>query len=72
MEFKKTMTEILNLIPLIKNKVIKSPGVYMSETDTTFTGSKNRSDTFNNSTDPFLSGEEQIYVEGKVVINKKS
>lgn len=66
------MTEILNLIPLIKNKVIKSPGVYMSETDTTFTGSKNRSDTFNNSTDPFLSGEEQIYVEGKVVINKKS
>ena len=52
MSFKKTMTDILNTLPIIKNRKIKSPGVYTSETDTTFVYETNTSDIFNKSTDP--------------------
>ena len=72
MGIKKTITDILNLLPIVKNRVIKSPGVYNTETDTTYTGGQNRSDTFNDSTDPFMGSDSKIYVEGKVVKNIKS
>jgi hypothetical protein len=71
MNFKKTITDILNLLPIVKNKKRNSAGVYFSETDTTFTGRTNKSDTFEPSTDPFSNSDEQITGEGKIIINKK-
>lgn len=53
MGFKKTMADILNLLPIIKNKKLGSAGAYLSETDNTLTGRTNQSEGFNASTDPY-------------------
>jgi hypothetical protein len=71
MKFKKTITDILNTLPIIKNKKFKSPGVYTNETDTTYSGGLNKSDTFEPSTNPFTGENDRIITEGKIVINKK-
>ncbi len=71
MGFKKTMTDILNLLPIVKNKTYKGAGVYASETDNTKTGGTNQSDGFNASTDPFAGDDTGTLTESKVIINRK-
>lgn len=67
---KKTITDILKLLPTIVNRTWKSAGVYAYETDNTKTGRTNKTDTFEPSTDPFALNEEKISVEGKTIIKK--
>lgn len=65
---KKTITEILNLLPIVKNNKYSSPGVYTIETDTTFTGNTNKSDK---STDPYGGIDTGELIEGKIINNIK-
>jgi hypothetical protein len=71
MGIKKTLTEILSVLPIVKNKTYKSAGVYSSETDNTKTGGTNSSDGFNMSTDPFAGNDLGTLTEGIVVNNIK-
>jgi len=71
MGIKKTISDILSTLPIIKNKKWKSAGVYSHETDTTYTGGTNKSEGFNASTDPFAGDDTGTLTEGKSVINKK-
>jgi len=71
MGFKKTMTDILNSLPVIKNKIYKSAGVYASETDNTGTGRTNKTDGFTMSTDPLGGDDTMTLTDRKIVINRK-
>jgi hypothetical protein len=62
MGFTKTMSEILNLLPIVKNRKYKSAGVYMSETDTTFTGRTNKSET----SDTDSTNDSTLIIDGKI------
>lgn len=71
MSLKKTITDILGLLPITKNKTRKSSNVYMNETDTSFTGRTNQSSGYDASTDPTGTNNVDSLKEGKIVINKK-
>ena len=67
----KTLTDILNTLPIIKNLKYKSPGNFISEVDTTYTGGINKSDDSLLTNNQFTGNDPGIWIEGKVVNNIK-
>ena len=67
MDFKKTMKEILNLLPGVKKNNRTSPGVYEYETDTSQTGGTNQSEGYNASSNSFDDNDTGTLKDSKVV-----